>query len=155
MTKCIRKSRIINFDFKNEEFVWTPATPRSHSSNKNLHLLTLRGSLAIATTSLSPDMTKIEMWVLTDYDKKVWMQDTTQYMSGVFCAFGLKYATCGDFFHHLSRNSESNSTSFLDLRSTSTRCCTPPSGELYWGYTGSLMSLGDYGNLGDGNVLVS
>jgi hypothetical protein len=70
LTKCIRKSRIINFDFKNEEFVWTPAPPRSHSSNKNLHLLTLRGSLAIATTSLSPDMTKIEMWVLTDYDKK-------------------------------------------------------------------------------------
>lgn len=78
LTKCIRKSRIITFDFKNEEFVWTPTPPRSHSLNKNLHLLTLRGSLAIVTTSLSPDITKIEMWVLTDYDKKVWMQDTTQ-----------------------------------------------------------------------------
>nr|WRO64612.1 MYB transcription factor protein [Rosa persica] len=87
-------SGIITFDFAKEGFYLNPTPPGSFSSNKNLHLLTIRGALAIVTTSSSADMTQIEIWVMKDYDRKVWMQEYTVNV-GVFSDFGLKFATCG------------------------------------------------------------
>lgn len=62
------KSHIISFDFKKEEFYWTPTPPKLHK-HSYLHLLTLGGSMAFVETCSSPGGTNIEIWVLKDYVK--------------------------------------------------------------------------------------
>ncbi|KAL6177602.1 hypothetical protein ACLB2K_049127 [Fragaria x ananassa] len=101
---------ILSFDFKREEFHWTP-TPTLRSSNKNsiLHMLTLRGSMAIVETfPLGEGAIKVEIWGTT--------------------------------------------TLFLDLRSASVNTAICPleteSFVNMKSYTGSLISLRDFGTLG-------
>ncbi|KAK9920170.1 hypothetical protein M0R45_028729 [Rubus argutus] len=151
-------SPIISFDFKKEEFCWTPhPSPRLQSSKEysglyvHLHLLTLRGSLALVDTSLSQGMTtNIEIWMLKDYDKKEW---TLNYslnieMFDLRKEFGrLWEVTCGEWEHGIYFKSFEKTPAFLlDLRCGSMNPITCGSGNRtkILSYTGSLICLKDY-----------
>ncbi|XP_004304730.1 PREDICTED: F-box protein CPR30-like [Fragaria vesca subsp. vesca] len=116
--------RILSFDFKREEFHWTPA-PTLRSSNKNsiLHMLSLRGSMAIVETfPLGEGAIKVEIWVMKDYTKKEWAREYSMNVD-VRPKYGLKYATCGEWEHGIFFNdhnmmcfkSEGTTRLFLDL----------------------------------------
>ncbi|TQD87524.1 hypothetical protein C1H46_026941 [Malus baccata] len=73
---------ICSFNFRKEEFYGRIIPLPEHMHNKSvrcmgipkhLHLLSLRGSLAIVDTS--SDDYNIEIWVLKNYDKKEWNLD--------------------------------------------------------------------------------
>ncbi|XP_050378156.1 uncharacterized protein LOC126795349 [Argentina anserina] len=94
----VTKSHIISFNFKKEMFHWTPTPPTFQSSNKdsNLHLLTLRGSIAIVETFPSPEGggMKVEIWMMKVYAKKEWAKEYNINVD-MQPEFGLKYAICG------------------------------------------------------------
>ncbi|KAM5577853.1 F-box/kelch-repeat protein [Rosa sericea] len=145
---------IISFDFKKEKFYWTPH-PAAQSSNNfwHLYLLTFRGSLAIVDTSSSQGMiTKIDIWVLKDYDKKEWARDYSIDIKNfdLVRQFGLLIkVTCGQWEHGIYfKNFDKIPTFFLDLRCYSMNTITCGSGDhtKILSYTGSLISLKDYEN---------
>ncbi|KAM5560805.1 F-box protein [Rosa sericea] len=147
---------IISFDFKKEEFYWTPH-PMLQSSNKHLdffdlHLLTLRGSMALVYTSSSVGgTTDIEIWVLKDYDRKEWTQDytlTCKLFHDLLWNFGLRYVTCGEWKHGMFLKSHAYMF-FLDLNCFSINRMTFGCGFCtnIFSYTSSLISLKDYCNL--------
>ncbi|XP_062005596.1 F-box protein At4g22390-like [Rosa rugosa] len=147
---------IISFDFKKEEFYWTPH-PLLQSSNKHLdffdlHLLTLRGSMALAYTSSSVGRTTdIEIWVLKDYDRKEWTQDYTlncKMFHKLLWNFGLRDITCGEWKHGMFFKSHSYMF-FLDLNCFSINRMAFGNGFYtnILSYTSSLISLKDYCNL--------
>lgn len=152
------KSHIISFDFKNEEFCWTPTPPTLQSSNRDskLHLLTLRGSMAIVETfSLPEGGMNVEIWVMKDYAKKEWAREYNINVD-MRPEFELKYATCGEwehgiFFNDLDNSLKSNGITrfFLDLRCDSINLVTCPleteQFSKIMSYSGSLISLRDYG----------
>lgn len=154
------KSHIISFDFKKEEFYWTPTPPKLHK-HSYLNFLTLRGSMAFVETCSSPRGMNIEIWVLKDYAKKEWTREYTIKVD-MHPKFGLKDATCGEWEHGIFFNDFDNCFNsygatrfFLDLRCASINpvICPLETHEYtnIMSYTGSFISLKDYGNLGDAN----
>ncbi|KAK9951351.1 hypothetical protein M0R45_006798 [Rubus argutus] len=147
--------RIISFDFTKEEFCLTPH-PNIQSSDDgyslHLHLLTLRGSLALVHASLLEGMTtKIEVWVLKDYHKKEWTRDYSINikMFDLYKEFGWSEdVTCGEWEHGIFfKNLNKINAFFLDLRyANSMNHVTYGTGNnnKIWSYTGSLISLKDY-----------
>lgn len=161
-TQIRGRSCVLSFDFTKEEFSWTPMPPSLDLTNK-IHLLTFRGALTLSATSSSVHTNHIEIWVLKDYERKVWTLDYAVDVD-VFCdSHILEIATCGEwehgiyFYYHRFYAANLGST-FLDLRSTPVRCFSPPLGRTFTyivSYTGSLLSLKNYDNLVDANELVS
>ncbi|CAL9021180.1 unnamed protein product [Prunus brigantina] len=70
--------RILSFDFKREEFEWTPHTNLPDFDERiDLHLINFRGRLSIVDVSAisSPkksDHDKIEIWVMKSYKNFTW-----------------------------------------------------------------------------------
>ncbi|XP_004298541.1 PREDICTED: F-box protein CPR30-like [Fragaria vesca subsp. vesca] len=162
MTGGVIKGHIISFDFKTEEFHWTPTPPTLQRSNMNStsHLLTLRGSMAIVETfPLAEGGMKVEIWVMKNYAKKEWAREYSINVD-MRPEHELNYGTCGEWEHGIFFNdhyifclkSENMTRLFLDLRSDSvnTAIC-PLENELLVNiksYTGSLISLKDFGTSG-------
>ncbi|XP_062005595.1 F-box/kelch-repeat protein At3g06240-like [Rosa rugosa] len=142
---------IISFDFKREEFCWTPhpilqSSKVSSDLYFNLHLLTLRGSMALVYQSASQGGTlmDIEIWVLKNYDKKEWTRDyniNNKPFDG----------SCHEWEHGIFFKA-STYTVFLDLNCFSVNYITYEYGEYptILSYTRSLVSLKEYGNLVEG-----
>ncbi|KAL6182575.1 hypothetical protein ACLB2K_043994 [Fragaria x ananassa] len=65
-------AHILSFDFKKEEFCWIPNPYRLPDMNRGLHLIMLRGSMAVVDTTSG---TNISIWVMKDYTKKQWKLD--------------------------------------------------------------------------------
>ncbi|XP_004298584.1 PREDICTED: F-box protein CPR30-like [Fragaria vesca subsp. vesca] len=135
---------IISFDFKREEFYWTPH-PLLESSNvrvewTKLQLLTLRGSLALVCAPSSEAGTAdIEIWVLKDYDKKEWTRDYI-INSKHFSIHG----SCHEWEHGIFFDTNMD-TVFVDLNCFSVNRIKYRATIL--SYTWSLVSLKEYGNL--------
>nr|XP_011463367.1 PREDICTED: F-box/kelch-repeat protein At3g06240-like [Fragaria vesca subsp. vesca] len=135
---------IISFDFKREEFYWTPH-PLLESSNvrvewTKLQLLTLRGSLALVCASSSEaGAADIEIWVLKDYDKKEWTRDYI-INSKHFSIHG----SCHEWEHGIFFDTNMD-TVFVDLNCFSVNRIKYRATIL--SYTWSLVSLNEYGNL--------
>nr|XP_011466612.1 PREDICTED: F-box protein CPR30-like [Fragaria vesca subsp. vesca] len=162
MTGGVVKGHIISFDFKTEEFHWTPTPPTLQSSNMNStsHLLTFRGSMAIVENfPLAEGGMKVEIWVMKDYAKKEWAREYSINVD-MRPKYELMYGTCGEWEHGIFFNdhyiiclkSEDTTRLFLDLRSDSVNTARCPLGtELLVNiksYTGSLISLKDFGTSG-------
>ncbi|XP_062006400.1 F-box/kelch-repeat protein At3g06240-like isoform X2 [Rosa rugosa] len=147
---------IISFDFKKEEFCWTPH-PKLRSSTEysrlymHLHLLTLKGSLALVDTSLSEGMTtNIEIWLMKDYEKKEWTRDynISIEMFDLRNEFEmLTDVTCDEWEHGIFfKNFENTPAFFLDLRSALMNLvrCERGIRTKIFSYTRSFISLKDY-----------
>ncbi|KAM5560682.1 F-box/kelch-repeat protein [Rosa sericea] len=151
--------RIISFDFKKDEFYWTPhPTSVSLVDVPFMHLLTFGGSIAIAY--VSSDL-YINMWVLNNYDTKDWALDYSIDIR-MFLEHGqlskLIYShSCGEWEHGIIfMDKLGRESSFLDLGRTSMEhitlhtiftCGSSLSPMKIVGYTGSFISLKDYGQL--------
>lgn len=153
---------IISFDFKKEEFYWTPhPTLISMVDVPFLHLLTLRGSIAIAYAS--SDKT-IMIWVLKNYDTKEW--ELKYSISSFRACFVpepglwpklLNSHTCGEWEYGIFFMDKLGEESFfLDLRPAllilkalrkilTFGCSSKPVKIV--SYARSFMSLKDYGQL--------
>ncbi|KAL6189844.1 hypothetical protein ACLB2K_036245 [Fragaria x ananassa] len=133
---------IISFDFKREEFYWTPH-PLLESSNvewTKLELLTLRGSLALVCAPSSQAGTAdIEIWVLKDYDKKEWTRDYI-----INCERFSIHGSCHEWEHGIFFDTNMD-TVFVDLNCFSVNRIKYRATIL--SYTRSLVSLKEYGNL--------
>lgn len=159
LTLCdLRTCHIISFDFKKEEFYCLPH-PVLQSSNDHLnlfvhlHLLTLRGSLAMVDTSSSTGSTmNMDIWMLKDYDKKEWTRDYSinlEMPPNLHPKFGATDFTCDQWEHGIFfKNFRQIPTFFLDLRCLSICPVIFGSGDFtnLFSYTGSLISLKDYRN---------
>ncbi|KAL6179764.1 hypothetical protein ACLB2K_046435 [Fragaria x ananassa] len=68
--------RVVSFDFRREEFCWTPTPPAFVPLESNIRLFSLSGCLAIAVTKLPRSIgdTIMEVWVLKDSDEKQWVR---------------------------------------------------------------------------------
>lgn len=100
--------------------------------------------------------TRIEIWVLKDYDKKEWRRayNLNIEMFDLRKQFGMKwhhwYVSCGEWEHGIFfKNFEKIPTFFLDLRCGSMNPATCGSGyrTKILSYTGSLICLRDYDSL--------
>ncbi|KAL6206230.1 hypothetical protein ACLB2K_023479 [Fragaria x ananassa] len=140
-----------------EEFHCTPTPPTVRSNRDSiLHLLTLRGSMAIVETfPLAEGGIKVEIWVTKDYAKKEWARE---YSINVDRRpeFESISATCGEWEHGIFFNDRHFSFKpevtrlFLDLRSASVNTAICPLKTNYIrSYTGSLISLRNFATLGD------
>ncbi|KAL6182565.1 hypothetical protein ACLB2K_043984 [Fragaria x ananassa] len=100
----------------------------------------------------------VEIWVMKDYAKKEWAREYNINVD-MRPEFELKYATCGEwehgiFFNDLDNSLKSNGITrfFLDLRCDSINLVTCPleteQFSKIMSYSGSLISLRDYGTLG-------
>ncbi|XP_050376749.1 F-box protein At5g65850-like [Argentina anserina] len=85
-TEC---DRIVSFDFRREEFCWTPSPPALQQSSKEdwmesrMCLFTLKGCLAILRTKSfwsfsSGKIRNIEIWVLKDFNQEERLGDVLQ-----------------------------------------------------------------------------
>ncbi|KAK9951471.1 hypothetical protein M0R45_006912 [Rubus argutus] len=150
--------QIVSFDFKKEEFYSAPH-PGFQGWNHshlvaNLHLITLRGSLATVDSSSSTGVTmNIEIWVLKDYDKKEWTRDYTINieMIGLHPNFRSIDIICGEWEHgiFLKNMRRCPTYFFLDLNRVSMKIATFGGEDIcrIYSYTKSLISLKDYGNI--------
>lgn len=165
-------SYIISFDFKKEEFVWTPHPnlPGFVNHFRAMHLLNLRGSLAIVDFSDHEryggyeGQRYVDIWVLKDYSKKKkeWTMDYK--IKTPIIMTSLKSAI-GEWEHGIFYTCfPLPNCYFLDLRNKSTECIQWEAlfrnlssyNYNYWSgekktkmisYTKSLISLRNYGNL--------
>nr|XP_011468433.1 PREDICTED: F-box protein At1g47340-like [Fragaria vesca subsp. vesca] len=153
---------IMSFDFKREEFCLTHPILQSsneHSrSSFNLHLLTLRGSLALVDTSLSKGTTtKIEIWLMNDYEKKQWTCDYSLNIDMLDFRMELGLftkVTCGVWEHGIFfQNFDVVPAFFLDLRCDSNSVnimrCTSGRNTKIVSCTGGLIRLKNYQSLVD------
>ncbi|RXH85909.1 hypothetical protein DVH24_016962 [Malus domestica] len=159
------ESCIISFDFKKEEFVWT-SHPNLHgfvSLLFDMHLLNLRGSLAIVDFSDHGsdygDEKYVDIWVLKDYSKKK-KEWTMDYKIKTPRILTISISAIGEWEHGIFFTCYNfPDCYFLDLRNKSALLRSFSSyKDNYWGgkrktrmimysYTKSLISLKNYGNL--------
>ncbi|TQD82336.1 hypothetical protein C1H46_032109 [Malus baccata] len=144
---------ILSFDFKKEEFYWTPHPTLEKKSGTSLalfHLLNLRGSLALVDGSSDIHM---EIWGLKNYDKKEWVLNYKVDMKHPFR--NLHVSACGEwehgiFFQDTCHDHTNRSIFFLDLTSISINLAKLEGSKYYkriFTCTESLMSLRNYGDL--------
>lgn len=115
--------RIVSFDFKKEEFYWTPhPTSVSMVDVPYMQLLNFRGSIAIACVSMEY---YINIWVLHNYDTKDWGLDYSinlrMFSEPVgFSRLSSYSHSCGEWEHGIFFIDKLRQMSFfLDLRRTS------------------------------------
>ncbi|KAB2595955.1 F-box protein [Pyrus ussuriensis x Pyrus communis] len=144
---------ILSFDFKKEEFYWTPHPTLEKKSGTSLalfHLLNLRGSLALVDGSSDIHM---EIWELKNYDKKEWVLSYKIDMKHPFR--NLHVSACGEwehgiFFQDTCYDHTNRSIFFLDLTCISMNLAKLEGSKYYkriFTCTESLMSLRNYGDL--------
>ncbi|KAA8549844.1 hypothetical protein F0562_001528 [Nyssa sinensis] len=68
----LKRDLIVSFDIEKEEFNLTPHPGFQFKDCKLFHLVDLNGDLSLVDLSSNTD---IEIWVLKDYDKKVWVKE--------------------------------------------------------------------------------
>ncbi|XP_050378580.1 putative F-box protein At5g62660 [Argentina anserina] len=163
--------RIVSFDFRSEEFCWTPTPPtlqQSWNDDPKMSLFALKGCLAIVRTKRfrsSSSIPNIEIWVLKDFDQeeKLWEMYYKNKMQD--CLFPLQAnGTSGEWEHGIfctTNNLWETSIFFLDARFDHWVVC--PLGEVkipdpssiciedcYLGtysHSETLISLRDYADL--------
>lgn len=145
---------ILSFDFKKEEFFWTPNPYMLPGSTFQLHLITFKGSMAIVDTSSGMN---IEIWVMKDYNKKQWMLDysISIQMLELDPQFNFVFAVCGEWEHGIVFIDQPGAiTLFLDLRRHVTKNlfkCPIQGWDLVcrriMSLNGSLISLKSYASL--------
>ncbi|XP_040369683.1 uncharacterized protein LOC121051415 [Rosa chinensis] len=109
-------TRILSFDFKKEEFFWTPNPYIFPYPTWKLHLINFRGSMAIVDASSGMN---IEIWVMKDYNKKQWILDYSIniHMLELDPEFDFIWAVCCEWEHGILFIDEpATITLFLDLR---------------------------------------
>ncbi|PRQ39747.1 putative F-box domain-containing protein [Rosa chinensis] len=135
---------IISFDFKKEEFCWTPhptlkGLHRYSRLLEDFHLLNMKGSMAMVDANSLEEY--IHIWVLKSYLKKEWALDykiNTQTLVG-YPEGGLRKYTCYEWEHGIAIH-KGDMCYFLDLRCDSLKCVKGGFENIY-SFTGSLISL--------------
>lgn len=160
---CALFVRILSFDFKKEEFYWTPhPAPLGKKPGlwKFLHLINFKGSLALVNVFSPEDehMTTfetrqyIEIWELKNYEVKEWVLnykiDSEQYL---FISWEpASFFRCGEWEHGIFFNQEScpnNCIFFVDLRQVSMKCILLKGEITIHRCIDSMISLNSYGDL--------
>ncbi|KAL6190784.1 hypothetical protein ACLB2K_037178 [Fragaria x ananassa] len=145
--------QIVSFDFKKEEFYFTPIPVASHMPN--LHLIALGESIAIVDTTHSSS--GIEIWLMKDYNTKEWNREhiITRQMLGLDVVdFEFYWANCGEMEYGIYFIDQKGAKLlFVDLRLPSIKCVTYPISKEWKGcqriinLKRSLISLKKFGNL--------
>ncbi|KAL6179765.1 hypothetical protein ACLB2K_046436 [Fragaria x ananassa] len=160
--------RIVSFDFRREEFCWTPIPPTLQSSNKhhghyvewNICLFSLRGCLAIAVTKFPWSI--MEVWVLKDSNENQWVR--YYYSNELPAGFPFKLLGFpGEWEHGIfltDYNLMETSFFFIDLRSGSIstvkyKCSTRSFLLSMHSYSETLISLKDYGDLEEAHEVIT
>ncbi|KAK9921738.1 hypothetical protein M0R45_030235 [Rubus argutus] len=148
--------RVVSFDFKKEEFCLTPPPTlrKPDVSSFLLQLLNLKGCMAIVDVSSGTD---IEIWVLRSYEKKEWVRD--YYINIEMMVDGPQYlgqlsTSSGEWeqgIFIIEYRVNTINLFFVDIRSDSVKRISIGRGEYtrILSYTGSLISLKNYGYLAE------
>ncbi|KAK2664887.1 hypothetical protein Ddye_003461 [Dipteronia dyeriana] len=144
-TNGLPECKIISFNFQQEEFNLTPHPDFGMLQyRKDFMLVNLKGFLAVVNF---PQPTDIEIWVLKDYENKVWMREcrltTKIYVNRVSSVS----ACCDGIFFHCGQIRE---LLFLHLRRNlilKTTCWGKRLAKAIFSYTASVVSLKNFGNL--------
>ncbi|KAL6287569.1 hypothetical protein ACE6H2_011959 [Prunus campanulata] len=157
--------RILSFDFKREEFEWTPYTNLPDFGKRSvLHLINFRGRLAIVdvTAISSPKNShhhdQIEIWVMKSYKNFTWEKKyATPFRFHGVGPGSVGLWEHGIFLRDITSTKSKNMVVFLDVDSGGIRAVQVGSSSMsdcddlmpvdVFSYSGGYISLRKYGDL--------